>query len=78
MKPLHMGMGTAKPTASGHAMISTTTALTTACPSGSSLTVAGVPRHANKKADAVEHPEVFDHVGLLFNEPPGATGLPFI
>lgn len=24
-----------------------------------------------KKADAAEHPEVFDHVGLLFNEPSG-------
>jgi hypothetical protein len=25
-----------------------------------------------------EHPEVFDHVGLLVNEPPGPAGLPFI
>jgi len=24
-----------------------------------------------KKADVAEHPEVFDHVGLLVNEPPG-------
>ena len=24
-----------------------------------------------KKADVVEHPEVFHHVGLLVNEPPG-------
>ena len=31
-----------------------------------------------KKADVVEHPEVFDHVGLLFNEPPGRAGLLFI
>jgi uncharacterized membrane protein YagU involved in acid resistance len=31
-----------------------------------------------KKADVVEHPEVFDHVGLLVNGPPGAAGLPFI
>jgi len=31
-----------------------------------------------KKADAVEHPEVFDHVGLLFNQPPGMAGLLFI
>jgi hypothetical protein len=31
-----------------------------------------------KKTDVVEHPEVFDHVGLLVNEPPGAAGLPFI
>jgi hypothetical protein len=32
----------------------------------------------NKKADVVEHPEAFDHVGLLFNRPPGRAGLPFI
>jgi hypothetical protein len=32
----------------------------------------------NKKADMVEHPEVFDHVGLLASEPPGLAGLPFI
>ena len=25
-----------------------------------------------------EHPEAFDHVGLLVNEPPGPAGLPFI
>jgi hypothetical protein len=31
-----------------------------------------------KKADVVEHPEVFDYVGLLVNEPPGTAGLPFI
>jgi hypothetical protein len=31
-----------------------------------------------KKADVVEHPGVFDHVGLLVNEPPGTAGLPFI
>ncbi len=31
-----------------------------------------------KKADVVEHPEVFDHVGLLANEPPGLAGLLFI
>ena len=29
----------------------------------------------NKKADAAEHPKVFDHVGLLFNEPPAMGGL---
>jgi hypothetical protein len=29
----------------------------------------------NKKADVVEHPEAFDHVGLLFNEPPGTAEL---
>ena len=32
----------------------------------------------DKKADVVEHPRVFDHVGLLFNEPPGTAGLPLI
>ena len=26
---------------------------------------------AMKKADVAEHPKVFDHVGLLINEPPG-------
>jgi hypothetical protein len=31
-----------------------------------------------KKADVAEHPEVLDHVGLLVDEPPGPTGLPFI
>jgi hypothetical protein len=31
-----------------------------------------------KKADVVEHPEVFDHVGLLVIRPPGEAGLPFI
>ena len=31
-----------------------------------------------KKADVAEHPKVFDHVGLLFNEPPGKAGLFFI
>jgi len=31
-----------------------------------------------KKADMVEHPQVFDHVGLLIIEPPGMAGLPFI
>jgi len=31
-----------------------------------------------KKADAVEHPKAFDHVGLLVNEPPGRAGLLFI
>jgi hypothetical protein len=28
-----------------------------------------------KKADVVEHPKVFDHVGLLVTEPPGKLGL---
>jgi hypothetical protein len=31
-----------------------------------------------KKADVAEHPEVFDHVGLLINEPLGMAGLLFI
>ena len=31
-----------------------------------------------KKADVAEHLEVFDHAGLLVNEPPGKAGLPFI
>jgi hypothetical protein len=31
-----------------------------------------------KKADVAEHPKVFDHVGLLFNKPPGKAGLLFI
>jgi hypothetical protein len=31
-----------------------------------------------KKADVVKHPKAFDHVGLLFNEPPGKPGLHFI
>ena len=29
----------------------------------------------NKKADVAEHPEVFDHVGLLVNEPSATGGL---
>jgi hypothetical protein len=32
----------------------------------------------NKKADVAEHLEVFDHVGLLTNEPPGTAELLFI
>jgi hypothetical protein len=35
-------------------------------------------RWNKKEADVMEHPEVFNHVGLLCNEPPGKTGLPFI
>jgi len=31
----------------------------------------------NKKAGVAEHSDVFDHAGLLVNEPPGKTGLPF-
>ena len=36
------------------------------------------PAQTIKKADVVKHPEAFDHVGLLFTEPPGVAGLPFI
>jgi len=35
-------------------------------------------REREKKADVAEHPEVFDHVGLLVNEPPGKAELLFI
>jgi hypothetical protein len=28
-----------------------------------------------KKADVAEHPEVFDHVGLLVNEPSSDAGM---
>jgi hypothetical protein len=28
-----------------------------------------------KKADVAKHPKAFDHVGLLFNKPPGGAGL---
>jgi hypothetical protein len=31
-----------------------------------------------KKADVAEHPKVFDHVGLLFNESPGKAELLFV
>jgi hypothetical protein len=31
-----------------------------------------------KKTDVSEHLWVFDHVGLLVNEPTGTAGLPFI
>ncbi len=30
-----------------------------------------IPAIETKKADVVENPKVFDHVGLLFNKPPG-------
>jgi hypothetical protein len=35
----------------------------------------GLARSKTKKADVAEHPKVFDHVGLLSNEPPGMAGL---
>jgi hypothetical protein len=31
----------------------------------------------SKKTDVGEHLEMFPHVGLLFNEPPGWAGLSF-
>lgn len=31
-----------------------------------------------KKADVAKHSKVLNHVGLLFNEPPGTAGLPLI
>ena len=31
----------------------------------------GCRKYETKKADVAEHREVFNHVGLLFNEPPG-------
>jgi hypothetical protein len=34
-------------------------------------------RPSEKKAGVVEHPEVFDHAGILVNGPPGPAGLPF-
>jgi hypothetical protein len=30
-----------------------------------------------KKADVAEHPKAFEHVGLLFDEPPGKSELLF-
>ncbi len=31
-----------------------------------------------KKADVAEHAKALNHVGLLFNEPPGTAGLFFV
>jgi hypothetical protein len=43
---------------------------------GPPLVVAADPATPKtKKADVAEHPEVFDHVGLLVNEPPAMGGL---
>ena len=36
------------------------------------------PIKAKKKADVAEHPEVFDHVGLLVNEPSSLARMLFI
>jgi hypothetical protein len=35
------------------------------------------PTSAQKKAGVAEHPEVFDHAGILVNGPPGMAGLSF-
>lgn len=35
-------------------------------------------RPAQKKADVAEHPGVFDHVGLLIDEPLAKASCPFI
>ena len=40
--------------------------------------VAAAVRRRNKKTDVAEHPQVFDHVGLLVNGLLGTAGLPFI
>jgi len=40
------------------------------------LMVLTIPnQRETKKADVAEHPKVFDHVGLLINEPLGTAGL---
>ena len=39
--------------------------------------IPNVPYSKNKKTDVFEHPEVFDHVGLLVNEPLGTSELLF-
>ena len=31
-----------------------------------------------KKAGVVEDPQILDHAGLLFDEPPSIAGLPFV
>ena len=37
-----------------------------------------MPTQGPKKADVVEHPKAFNHVGLRFDGFPGRTGPPFI
>jgi hypothetical protein len=44
---------------------------------GHSLSTQRLLSPENKKADVAEHPEAFDHVGSLFNEPPGRAELLF-
>jgi hypothetical protein len=36
------------------------------------------PASKTKKADVVQRPKAFDHVGLLVNKPPGKAELLFI
>jgi len=36
------------------------------------------PLPQTKKADVAKHPQMLNHVGLLFDEPPGVAGLPFV
>jgi hypothetical protein len=44
-------------------------------PGGFPWGVATIPKHRKQKTDVAEHPKVFDHVGLLTNQPPGMAGL---
>jgi hypothetical protein len=38
-----------------------------------------VLRHRKRKeAGVLEHAQVFDHAGVLIDEPPGMAGLPFV
>jgi len=37
-----------------------------------------IEKPSKKKTDVSEHPEVFEHVGLLVNGPPGMAELSFI
>ncbi len=48
----------------------------TSCRSTEAAGAAGVC-NKTKKADVAKHLGVFDHVGLLFNEPPGIAELLF-
>lgn len=38
----------------------------------------GCIQERTKKADVMEYAQVFNHVGLLYNQPPARGGLPFI
>jgi hypothetical protein len=37
-----------------------------------------MPPDEKKEADLAERPKAFNQVGLLRNEPPGESGLPFV